>query len=734
MFLSGGVDRCLHLCQCISNGNTTEVKVLHSFKDSEASIVCCDGLVVSPDVYLIVSAAGDSLVRVYRVTKGYSKAVQTIRFGTGFVLSIHMIALPDIGVPLMACAGDDMKIHIFAWQNDQFEKVISLPGHEDWIRGLEFTIDDRGDVLLASCSQDCFVRLWRIAPFEASEKPTDKIKLKERLVSVAADGNIHKYSLVVETVLYGHQGWVYGVHWHPPLTDTQGACHQPMRMLTASMDKTMIIWEPDKETGVWEEKLRVGEVGGNTLGLYGCQFGPDGNTILAHGYQGAFTVWNRSTQSDGEQWSRGVAVGGHFGEVTDVAWDPDGEFVISTSSDQTTRLFAPWKQTQNWHEMGRPQVHGYDLQCLAMLGRSSFASGADEKVVRIFRCPANFLQNLQNLSNVRFDEELSQRSKIGESMAQGASVPALGLSNKAVFQGKAIEMYEDRELPPTGNDQYSESAFRPLELQAPPSEDNLLQNTLWPETSKLYGHGFEIFALAANPQGTILASACKATKAEYAGIILWDTRNWQQLKTLECHSLTVVQMAFSHVGDRLLSVARDRTWALHEFNYTTGSVDKIAFTDKKTAVHTRIIWSCCWTFDDVYFLTASRDKKVVFWGKSDKGESGNSTGTYEACCQSAFNQAVTAVSVAPVQDVTKQYLVGVGLESGEIRLCSWSISAGLMELNSLDISSAHHLTVKRLQFRPKVGSAGGNNEKNVLQLASCGQDQQLKIHEISVTC
>ena len=55
--------------------------------------------------------------------------------------------------------------------------------------------------------------------------------------------------MVVETVLYGHEGWVYGVHWHPQTIDAQGARHQPMRMLTASMDKTMIIWEPDVETG-----------------------------------------------------------------------------------------------------------------------------------------------------------------------------------------------------------------------------------------------------------------------------------------------------------------------------------------------------------------------------------------------------------------------------------------------------------------------------------------------------
>lgn len=55
--------------------------------------------------------------------------------------------------------------------------------------------------------------------------------------------------MIVETVLYGHEGWVYGVHWQPPTHDNSGQRHQPMKLLTASMDKTMIIWEPDTETG-----------------------------------------------------------------------------------------------------------------------------------------------------------------------------------------------------------------------------------------------------------------------------------------------------------------------------------------------------------------------------------------------------------------------------------------------------------------------------------------------------
>ena len=54
-------------------------------------------------------------------------------------------------------------------------------------------------------------------------------------------------------------------------------------------------------------------------------------------------------------------------------------------------------------------------------------------------------------------------------------------------------------------------SYNNVNVTEPPTEENLLQNTLWPEVHKLYGHGNEIFALAANPQGTYLASVCKVS-------------------------------------------------------------------------------------------------------------------------------------------------------------------------------------------------------------------------------
>ena len=44
------------------------------------------------------------------------------------------------------------------------------------------------------------------------------------------------------------------------------------------------------------------------------------------------------------EWSPAVVISGHFNAVQDLSWDPEGEFVLSVGSDQTTRLFTPWKR------------------------------------------------------------------------------------------------------------------------------------------------------------------------------------------------------------------------------------------------------------------------------------------------------------------------------------------------------------------------------------------------------
>lgn len=146
----------------------------------------------------------------------------------------------------------------------------------------------------------------------------------------------------------------------------------------------------------------------------------------------------------------------------------------------------------------------------------------------------------------------------------------------------------------------------------PPFEEDLLQNTLWPEIEKLYGHGYEIMALATSPDGTIFSSSCKASKEEYASIRLWSTKDWTLLCTpLSYHSLTVTCMAFSRSNKYLLSAGRDRSWALFDISSVEDQVNP-SWSLKQACpkAHARIIWGCCFTPDDKAFVTCSRDKMV----------------------------------------------------------------------------------------------------------------------------
>ncbi|XP_014663840.1 PREDICTED: elongator complex protein 2-like [Priapulus caudatus] len=632
----------------------------------------------------IATASADSTVKLWEREWEADEftCIQTLSFGSGFSLDVALTTLPGTEVSLLACGCDDMRIHLFVQQSGQFIKVQSLAGHEDWVRGLDFAMDDGGDLLLASCAQDFFIRLWRISPrcsevhnqqkLTSSVSNEDDIKIKEKMFTVDNEGKQYSFVVSVEAVMTGHEGWVYGVHWQPA-EYADGTRRQPMCLISASMDKTVILWKPDADTGVWLDKVRVGEIGGNTLGFYGCQLSPDGCSFMAHGYQGAIHMWHKNQVSD--QWVPGVTVGGHFDEVTDIDWDPEGgEFLLSVSLDQTTRLHAPWVRDAtktNWHEIARPQVHGYDMTSIAMIGRCRFVSGADEKVLRTFEAPRNFVENLARLSGVEAQRDVENLLNIPE----GASVPALGLSNKAVFSAGEKIVNDELSIQPHPNEQYPELYFKPVRLLEPPSEEDLLQNTLWPEIQKLYGHGYELYSVASNHERTIVASVCKASKPEHAAVILWDTSSWRQMCQLRSHQLTVTQLAFSPDDRYLLSVSRDRTWSLFKRTQSEQGLqfERVGYSDKKTGIHSRIIWACAWSHDNKHFATASRDKKVVMWQVTQEQRKDSCLGIVQACPDPLqLDDSITAIDMPFVLCSSEEYLVAVGLESGIIQLFKWN--------------------------------------------------------------
>nr|XP_045233718.1 elongator complex protein 2 isoform X2 [Macaca fascicularis] len=648
---------------------------------------------------LIVSAAADSAVRLWSKKGSEVTCLQTLNFGNGFALALCLSFLPNTDVPILACGDDDCRIHLFAQQNDQFQKVLSLCGHEDWIRGVEWAAFGR-DLFLASCSQDCLIRIWKlyIKSTSSETQDADNIRLKENTFTIENESVKIAFAVTLETVLAGHENWVNAVHWQPVFYK-DGVLQQPMRLLSASMDKTMILWAPDEESGVWLEQVRVGEVGGNTLGFYDCQFNEDGSMIIAHAFHGALHLWKQNTVNP----------------VT-------------------------------WHEIARPQIHGYDLKCLAMINRFQFVSGADEKVLRVFSAPRNFVENFCAITGKSLNHMLCNQDS---DLPEGATVPALGLSNKAVFQGDiASQPSDEEELLTSTGFEYQQVAFQPSILTEPPTEDHLLQNTLWPEVQKLYGHGYEIFCVTCNSSKTLLASACKAAKKEHAAIILWNTTSWKQVQNLVFHSLTVTQMAFSPNDKFLLAVSRDRTWSLWKKQDTISPefepvFSLFAFTNKITSVHSRIIWSCDWSPDSKYFFTGSRDKKVVVWGECDSTDDCIEHNIGPCSSVLDVGGAVTAVSVCPALHPalhpSQRYVVAVGLECGKICLYTWKKTDQVPEINDwthcveTSQSQSHTLAIRKLCWKNCSGKTEHKEAEDAewLHFASCGEDHTVKIHRVN---
>uniref|UniRef100_A0A8C3AMH6 Elongator complex protein 2 n=1 Tax=Cyclopterus lumpus TaxID=8103 RepID=A0A8C3AMH6_CYCLU len=729
--VSGGSDNQLIVWEA-QNGKFVQ---LVECKGHTGPVCAVDAIYVEDSKILVASSASDSTVRLWLCNKANEGNGQK---QTGAYI-LHL--LPPGVVVVQHFVAIIINILPFLIDLQQLHKAMSLQGHEDWIRGVTWA-SLGGELLLASCSQDCLIRVWRLCAKSGTDAHTEDdhtiIKMKEDVFEVKERDVSSVFAVSLETVLAGHENWVYGVHWQPPFYKG-GELQQPLSLLSASMDKTMIIWAPEEGSGVWVEQVRVGEVGGNTLGFYGCQMSPDGSMIVAHAFHGALHLWCREQDKEG-QWRPGVVISGHFNAVQDLSWDPEGEFILSVGSDQTTRLFTPWRnQDVTWHEISRPQIHGYDMQCLAMVGRFQFVSGADEKVLRVFQAPRNFVENFANISGTSREKLLT--SSDSANLPEGASTPALGLSNKAVFQGDlAPKTNKEEGQFNSVSDQYQESYFHPLIMTEPPPEDHLLQNTLWPEVQKLYGHGFEMFCLASDSARTVVASACKASKAEHAAVLLWSTATWRQLQTLPCHTLTITQMAFSPDAQLLLAVSRDRTWSLWRRNLPTPESPEPRFslyahTRKDTAIHSRIIWSCDWSPDSKYFVTSSRDKKVMVWGPCRLEDSGDSVLPPEIkSCSSILDvgDSATAVAFCPVLCSDSSYLLAVGLECGRILLYRWSPdqeSAGGHDWSSCgqtDILQSHALTVKRLRWRPRPG-----RENSWVQLASASADHSVKIFNIN---
>lgn len=721
VLISGSADGEIHLWTC-DGAKTWTCKT--AAKAHEGAVNCVAGFRGTNN---IVTGGADAKINIWRWHEGTLVPIGTIATKPRFIpLSLALGGFASVrkeDAAFMVAGGTRNDIQVYALQDLSIQTKVdhcaTLKGHEGWIHSLSLKPLPEGGHLLASTSADKYIRIWKFSngtpQVNGVAKDSDvaiyqsTLTAKVQKVSVA-DAS---YSITFEALLLGHEDWVYSARWSPQASSQQ--------LLSASADGTLTLWEPEPSSGIWVSITRLGEISGqkgattatgSAGGFWSAHWSPDGHAVTCLGRTGSWRMWHFDATQ--QYWVSLTATTGHVSAVNGISWTNDGSYLLSTGSDQTTRLHAEWRRgiKRTWHEFARPQIHGYDLNCVSSTSAHQFASGADEKLLRVFDEPQSTARMLQRLCGVESLEKVS--------LPQTAAIPVLGLSNKAVDEPNGLDDNTDTNQVPS-----SGMASETDHLEAPPTEDILARHTLWPEREKLYGHGYEISESASN--GNILATACKASSLDHAVIRLYDTTTWTEIRpSLTAHTLTVTRLAWSHAArNLLLSVGRDRQWAIFQQNQEVKSWQLL---QSNTKAHSRMILDAAWSpsAERTMFVTAGRDKAVKLWAATEP-----STGF--ALVQTVPRK--TAVTALSLTETGTEGLVcmAVGEDDGtvSVHLVDTARSFELSQSSNLPEELCPSKTVTRLAWRPDIIKHGEDGPGICLAVASA--DSSVRILRVDIT-
>ncbi|KAK9239948.1 WD40-repeat-containing domain protein [Lipomyces kononenkoae] len=791
LIASGSSDGVVKIWRISSEGNEFNYICAATLQYHSRAV---NAIACTPDSNHLIVAGGDGKISIWRVediTDPVVQPQQTIQLDPGYFplcLAVDTVnAITGEPAIILAIGATSPRIQIYVSQETeqpQFMKTVTLKGHEDWVHGLAFKhfkgSDDSDVLYLASGSQDRYIRLWKIVSMSHYQKtnegsslsmsdpllsntiyrffltPEPEMELQDdcssdlyissplsrpssrQTTNANREDNRSEYAIVFDALLMGHDDWIFSLAWHPNPKD--------MRLLSASADSTLMIWTPDEASGIWASHARLGDLsikgassatgssGGFWVALWDQKLEP--GWIATIGKSGGWRVWTAANET--QRWAPKGAITGHAREATGLAWAPGGDYLLTTSLDQTTRLLAEWKppgsrDARGWHEFARPQVHGYDMITITSLSSTKFVSAGDEKVLRVFEMPRSVATLLKNLCG--FNPWKSMKADDVE-LPDAASVPSLGLSNKAIATSSASHNQDDNDDQNGTETDTSSSVFVDA-LSAPPLESHLQRHTLFAEIDKLYGHGYEISSAAVSNSGKLLATTCRANNATHAVIRLFDTTTWHEIRPplAEAHSLTITGVRFSHDDRYLLSVGRDRLFVVWELS-EEGEREAIGYYEmhyKAVKGHTRIIWDGAWAPPglangglDYVFATASRDKTVKIWTRGGAK-------SWAPVLVQKFEDAVTAIDFSPsLVSRGTQALLAVGLDNG--RIFVYSLSAGgdgilkMEQLVALDQTFTPSLRISRISWRPQLTQTADA----LYDIAVASDDSSVRIYSLSM--
>lgn len=686
----------------------------------KTTVKCISTLPISGNISLILAASLGQTKSFLLSPEKILKEATFINFGTNFVETIEMCEYNQKKLAFISCC--DFAIHIYSLSdnNYEFEYINSLVGHNNKIKSISLKIVN-DDLFIASGSLDNYVRVWKSIPHN------------KKIVSKNLFEFLPNVDIELESVLLGHTEGVNCVKW------------SDKSLVSCSNDCVVLIWDVMEATYV--NTSRFGQLYGNKNAILGIEVNKSLSEIFAYTVTGALLSWRLKGRPDEptsifadsqtvQKWETINYLTGHFRPVTDISWSSTGSYIISCSHDQTTRIFCQGKS--RWEEIARAQIHGYDINTVLSLPTAKgfndlLVCGGDEKVVRILEPLTHFINfhNLISSDSIRLfskreSELLAHKNPLLYKISNESNQEVLGLMTKATEKMNFYADPEDdqgEETEKNNNsrcvnylDNYLNSYAQNISKNegdvasistkiTAPTEDLLTTMTLWPEVNKLYGHGYEISALATNDDGSILVSTCKSQSQEHAGLIFWDLKNYKQLYVSVFHNYTVLDIKF--IDDLILTTGRDRNICL----WTKGESGRYEPIFHQQA-HGKIIYGLAIGFNasNNYFVSFSRDKTIKLWKINDK--------------RSFLEIGVFNVGVSiHACDFIREDVICIGLENGQFLLFKVDLKEKCFsKLNEMEVWMNHGKCVNKIRRNPLKKDT----------FASCSDDMTVRIFEIQM--
>ncbi|WP_413174059.1 P-loop NTPase fold protein [Anabaena azotica] len=229
----------------------------------------------SPDGSMVVSGSRDNTVRLWDVKTGEAVGQPF----SGHTDTVNSVAFSPDGSKVVS-GSDDKTVRLWDIKTGQ---AIAQPfyGHIDAVNSVAFSPDGN---IVVSGSYDKTVRLWDVKTGKAIGQP-----------------------------FYGHTNSVTSVAFSP----------NGSKVVSGSDDKTVRLW--DVKTG-----KAIGQpFYGHTHSVTSVAFSINGSKVASSSHDKTVRLWDISDP----QRKRQIIIGEHQGEVYSVAFDPQGDYIISAGED-----------------------------------------------------------------------------------------------------------------------------------------------------------------------------------------------------------------------------------------------------------------------------------------------------------------------------------------------------------------------------------------------------------------